>query len=58
MKILNKFLRFITGLLTVISMILGVYHANKSTPNYDEGCYCLLLATICYLTYMNFNEND
>ena len=58
MKMLKDFISFITGLAAIIFVMIGIYYANKSTPNYDESSYCLLIGIINYLTCINFSKND
>ena len=55
---MKTFISFVAGLSTIICTVIGVYYANKSIPNYDESCYCLLLAIINYLTCIYLDKND
>jgi len=58
MKMLKDFIIFIAGLSTVVCTLVGIYYANKSMQNYDEGCYYLLIAIINYLTCIYLDKND
>ena len=58
MKTFNVFISFIAGLCAIICIVLGIYYANKSTPNYNESYYYLLLCIINYLTCIYLDKND
>lgn len=47
----NIFLALLTGISSVIFVILGVRYANND--NYDESTYSLLLCIISYITFLD-----